>query len=486
MKFTFDTSSTPALSQPGKSWSKTRRNALLSGAVIALAGISCANAATYTGAVYAGTNDAAGNTVAAFGKNADGTLTPIAEYATGGAGGIFDAGEGLDPLISEDSIVNVDNRFLLVVNAGSDTVSSLRINPDFSLTLISTAPTGGVGPNSIAYSNGLVYVSNVDSDGVFTGPPDQSGNVTGLRLDPSTGELTAIAGSTRELGNRPSDVEFSTDGQHIVVSSWNAQSTALPAGGPNELVSFGVLGDGNLSASTQGNVASTPTGNPANRNLPAAIGFEIVEVEGKQIIVATEAREFLASGDPAMLAEFQTGSVSSWELNSDGSLTAISQDVLTGASIADGPTSACWIVATPDGRMLFVASASGATISSFRLDANGSVSLIESIAAAGTPADPSAPNPVANADGFIDLALSSDGKYLYQLLGLEGTVNVYIVGADGGLSLLQQVTGLLPEINIQGIVFATAQEVPLPAAGLLWLAGLAGLGAIRKRRTVLA
>ena len=299
-------------------------SATLVGAALAFGLAGQAMASTVlAGAVYVGTNDAAGNTIAAFGADTDGTLTPIDTYATGGLGGAFDGGEGLDPLISEDSVLNVDDRFVLTVNAGSNTVSSFRINRDASLSLVSTASTGGVGPNSIAHSGGLVYVSNVDSDGVFTGPGDQSGNVTGLNLDPVTGELTPIEGSTRELGNRPSDVEFSPDGGHIVVSSWNAQSAALPTPGANTIVTYGVQSDGDLTSDAVGNAASTLVGNTDGRNLPSVIGFEVVEVGGEQVVIATEAREFFPNGELAPLDQFQTGSVSTWSLNDDGSLDTL-------------------------------------------------------------------------------------------------------------------------------------------------------------------
>lgn len=156
----------------------------------------------FVGAVYAGTNKVNGNSIVAFGRNPDGTLVLIAEYQTGGLGGVFDGGsDGLDPLIAEDAIVAVDNRFLLAANPGSNSITSFRINLDLSLSLVGTASTGGVGPVSIAYRNGLVYVANADSDGVFAGPPDQRGNITGLRFDTGSGQLTPIANSTRELAS---------------------------------------------------------------------------------------------------------------------------------------------------------------------------------------------------------------------------------------------------------------------------------------------
>ncbi len=80
--------------------------------------------------------------------------------------------------------------------------------------------------------------------------------------------------------------------------------------------------------------------------------------------------------------------------------------------------------------------------------------LIDGRAAMGAPAMPNAPNPLATADGFIDLTISNDGRHLYQMLGLRGTINVYDIGTNGALTRRQQATGLLPMTNIQGVAFA--------------------------------
>ena len=139
---------------------------------VALA-IDTVSAQVPQGAVYVQTNALDGNEVAAFGRNLNGTLFHIGDYSTGGLGSTeFDGGEGLDPLISADSLIAVKNeQFLITVNAGSDTVTSFRIEPDFSLTKISTIASGGVGPNSLAYSNGRLFVSNIDRDGFALGDP---------------------------------------------------------------------------------------------------------------------------------------------------------------------------------------------------------------------------------------------------------------------------------------------------------------------------
>ena len=141
-------------------------------ALMCLVLMPCAlNGQTPQGAVYVQTNALDGNAIAAFGRNLDGTIFPIGNYATGGLGSTeFDGGEGLDPLISADSVIAVKGgQFLVTTNAGSDTVTSFRIESDFSLTRISTVASGGVGPNSLAYSNGFLYVSNIDRDGFALG-----------------------------------------------------------------------------------------------------------------------------------------------------------------------------------------------------------------------------------------------------------------------------------------------------------------------------
>ncbi len=444
---------------------------LLAGVSLGLGCSTAAVAGTFVGAVYSETNAFTGNALAAFGRNADGTLTPLADYATGGVGAITStAGASADPLMSSDSVINVRNRFVLAVNAGSGTVSSFRVQADYSLALVSTVATGGFGPNSIAEHNGLVYVSNVDKDGVFTNTMDQSGTVTGFRLNNFTGALTAIAGSTRDLGTRPSNVRFSPDGQHLVISAHNAGSATLASHSLAGLQSFGVLANGTLTTGAQGTALSTLPGNAAGRNLPATIGFTIVKRGDQQIVIATESREYLPNGILGTIGQFQTSSISTWRLNADGSLSPLSQDVLTGTplvtgpNLTAGPTSACWITVSPDRKTFWVADASNSAITSYRLNADGTASLIDSRAAAGVPAMPAAPNPLAGADVFTDIGSSSDGQFIYNLAAEKGIIDVYGVGSNGAfLSLLQQTTGLLPTIDSTGLTVVSAPAaVPEP------------------------
>lgn len=76
-------------------------------------------------AVYVQTNDAAGNEIVAFSRAEDGTLAALGRYSTGGRG------TGQPHLPSQSSVVlSNDGRWLLVVNAGSDELSLLAVEPD--------------------------------------------------------------------------------------------------------------------------------------------------------------------------------------------------------------------------------------------------------------------------------------------------------------------------------------------------------------------
>src|SRR5579863_5386236 len=125
-----------------------------------------ADASPVAGHVYVNDNTAGTNTIAAFERHADGTLTPEAgsPFPAGGAG----TGAGLS---SQGAIqITPDGRFLLAVDAGSNQISVLRINFGGSLSLVSVTGSGGTLPDSIAVHGHLVYVANSGAgDANYTG-----------------------------------------------------------------------------------------------------------------------------------------------------------------------------------------------------------------------------------------------------------------------------------------------------------------------------
>ncbi|HUD95503.1 hypothetical protein, partial [Sphingobium sp.] len=82
-------------------------------------------------------------------------------YETGGLGraALTSPPPRLNSLIAEDSMLAVDGKILLVVNAGTNDITSFRINSDFSLTRVDVEPSGGTFPISLAHHNGVVYVA---------------------------------------------------------------------------------------------------------------------------------------------------------------------------------------------------------------------------------------------------------------------------------------------------------------------------------------
>jgi len=391
----------------------------------------------FTGAVYAGTDhvgnssgfDIEDNFVVAFGRDASGDLTLIDYFETGGVGSggrpAPDRPPRLNPLISEDSLLAVDDRYLLVVNAGSNSVTSFRINADFTLSRVDVETSGGTMPISLAYRNGVVYVANADEDGVFTTLSNQSGSITAMRLDSATGELIRIGGFSLSLRGRPADLEVTPDGGFLIASSLNAGSPQLPQPTAAEVSSFRIQADGTLGTTPSGTGQSTSINNAAGRNLPNAIGIETYALGGRQFVIAAESRTDSSTGAPAAnFAAFQTGSVSTWEIAADGSFIPRSQDFLLGPSATSRFLQAGFLAYSPLFSTFWVATSAGATISGYGLNADGTIARGE-LLVSGAAADPASATPLADADGYTDLAVSADGRWLYQLVGLKGRIDVY-------------------------------------------------------------
>ena len=122
---------------------------------------------------------------------------------------------------------------------------------------------------------------------------------------------------------------------------------------------------------------------------------------------------------------WQTGSLSSYRIGADGRIALVTGDVLTGTAIEGGEIANCWVALSPDQRTLWAANALSSSISSFDVGGDGSARLR---------------NVTAYKDEsellfFSDLAVSGDGKTLFQLVGNKGQVLVFDIEGDGDLSL---------------------------------------------------
>ena len=432
------------------------------------------NGSDFIGAVYAMTNGEGQvdgvvqgpNTIVTYGRNADGSLTPIGPVATGGNGGDFDGGEGLDPLISAYAITKTrDNAFVLAVNAGSNTITALPVNEDFSLGAPVSIGTSAEGPNSIdSYPsdadgvNSLVIVTNITRlEFLAGGEPMHRGTVDSFWLmDDGSFQLIGSV----DLDNRPSCVYIAPGGEYAVVASINAGAAGLDVGATDnqgtgstavgnqdEVVLFGI-NNGNLTSLDT--ATSTLRGNADNRNLPSAIGSQIVRGEdGNLYAVVTEAREFQADGLPPAFPALQDGSVSTWRIEDDA-LVAVNLDVASGEN--NTGRTACWLDFTLDESAFFVSNAIEAGLASYSFN-NGEISLLNQTAASGIGVGTidNGPEAFAVTEGWIDMWISDDGQHLYQLYGLDGTIGIF--GVNGTtLTPIGEESNNLPDDNTQGIV----------------------------------
>jgi 6-phosphogluconolactonase len=326
-----------------------------------------------SGAVYLMTNQDR-NAVAVFERAPDGTLRPAGTFPTGGSGNpVAEAGDPpFDPLASQGALIlSDDNRLLFAVNAGSSEISVLAIRPN-RLALVDKVASGGTRPISLTVHEDLLYVLNEG------GTP----NITGFVVS-DQGRLTPLAGSTRPLtvgsAADPAQVAFSPDGELLAVTDK-----------ASNLIDTYTVGDDGLASGPRSNASAGPT--------PFGFAFD----RGGHLIV-TEIG----------------GALSSYAVSQDGALNAVSE------SVPDFQTAACWVVITQDGRHAFVSNPGSSSISSYRIGSDGTLTLLDSVAASvvGSAGEPG---------NGLDMALDESGRYLYVHAAGVQAIDAFRVGRDDG------------------------------------------------------
>ena len=156
--------------------------------------------------VFVQTDNTAGNRIIAYRRAANGSLTQVGSYPTGGRGGIL-AGSAVDHLASQGSLTyDSQHSLLYAVNAGSNTVSVFAVRGD-RLAPREVIGSGGTFPVSVTVHGSLVYVLN----GL------KGGTVQGYRVL-GGGFLSPILGSNRPLGLDPNATpEFTTSPGQVSV-----------------------------------------------------------------------------------------------------------------------------------------------------------------------------------------------------------------------------------------------------------------------------
>jgi 6-phosphogluconolactonase len=323
------------------------------------------------GHVYVNDNTAGTNTVAAFDRHADGTLTaaPGSPFTAGGAG----TGAGL---ASQGALqISPDGRFLIAADAGSNQVSVLRIRPDGSLRLVpgGVVASGGVLPVSVAVHGDLVYVANSGTGG---------SNYTGFRLG-RDGRLRPISGSTVNLpdGSQPGDVLFNGTGGKLA-------GTRV---GTSMIDSFTVGPDGRLTAAP---------GSPFTAQGLGPFGSEFRPTDPNQLFVSN-----------AHNTATDSGTVSAFRDSASGRLTSIGSSPFPDLQMAP-----CWVEISHRGRFLFTVNTASGSISRYFIHGDGRLTLLGSTPVRST-----------GGVGAVDARLSPDGRFLYLDESKVAAVGVFAV-----------------------------------------------------------
>lgn len=135
---------------------------------LAISLIGCSGSSTSGGGpsnvLYTSSNDPTANTIIAYTRASDGSLTPLSgsPYDLKGQG-FANPTENIGPADDDQQIISSpDRRLLFAVNSGSNTIAVMRINSDGSLAHVSGSPfnCGGTNPFGLHLLNGKLYCVN--------------------------------------------------------------------------------------------------------------------------------------------------------------------------------------------------------------------------------------------------------------------------------------------------------------------------------------
>lgn len=224
---------------------------------------------------------------------------------------------------------------MLVVNAGSNTISVFKILWNGELVLFSSSTSSqGTAPISLTVYDNWVYVLNAGATLMVP-------SIAGFTLS-KTGVLTYLAGSKQSIGPySPEQIGFNPEGNVLVVTEK----------GVNAIITFTVDWNGVADADTT--------------TLSAGIGPYGFAFACENTLVTSEAG---------------SRSASSYALSEDGNLNTISSVIKTGGS-TDTP---CWVAINEWNNYAYTGNAGSGTISSYSISPWGGLTLEHTIAATVT------------------------------------------------------------------------------------------------------
>ena len=357
-------------------------SAVVGGAVLAVTALFAspafaqASPTTSPGTVFVQTDNLTGNSVVAYDRGADGTLTQAATYPTGGLGGRL-TGAVVDFTASQGALaLDRTDQLLYAVNPGSNTLAVFGVRGD-RLVRQQVVWSGGSFPVSVAFSGRVVYVLNARDGGSVQGFLRTGAGL--IRIPAWRRPLGLDATLTPEFTHTPGQVAFSPDGTQLVVTT-KANGSAIDVFAVDRL--GGVVGDGVV------NLDPSP--------VPFAVSFD--------------------AGGHLIVAEAGPNSVTSFDLHSDGSISPI-------ATVGTGQAATCWIARA--GASFYTSNAGSGSLTTVHDEGSGALSTV-----GNTATDP----------GTVDATVSGDLANLYVQTGKLGIVDEFSISAAGVLSPIGSVS----------------------------------------------
>lgn len=324
------------------------------------------------GQVYTMDNDPSSNNVLVFDRSPDGTLRGPKKFATHGQG----SGGGLG---SQGSIIS-DGEYVYVVNAGSNTISVLRIAGN-NLKFVDKTSSHGERPTSLTVHGNVIYVLNAGG----------SGNISGFKL--GLGGLNHIPFSDQPLSSSSAaaaQISFNQAGDQLVVTE---RAT-------NRITTYPVNANGQAGPGTSfASAGVTP------------FGFEF-SPDGDIIVSEAFGGNDLASA------------VSSYSLSNGGMI-----DLIDGPE-ATNQTAACWVVVTHDGQFAYASNTGSNSVTGYRIR-DGKLWLLNTDGITGL-----------TGDGPIDMDLSPTSRFLYVVNARDNSISVLVRRYNGQLETVETISGL--------------------------------------------
>ena len=352
------------------------------------------------------------NAVIAYRRTADGQVTEIGSFQTGGTG-VADPQGLLGPDDSDKEVIaSPDGKLLFAVNQGSNSVAVFRVRSNGSLDLVNDRAfgSGGTEPVSLSIADGRLYVVN-RGDEVQGQPATIAPTITVFEIG-RRGVLTQDVDATTTLavGLSPSQLLISPRSNLAFLDTFTPPPlNNVP--GANEVVPFRIAADGKLVPIPSGGVGAPVTP-------PLLLG--LAEHPTQNIIYAG-----LTGANQVGVFTFDGG----------GNLK------LAGTAPVQGQAP-CWTLVSPDGKILYTVDTGTNSVGVFSLANPLHPAQIQEFVLGG-PQNPTN-NPAAPSETTdFEFALDPSGKALYVIdhqtddagnFPQGNALHVLTVAADGTLS----------------------------------------------------